>query len=303
MDNFVNLHVHTNASLKDSVIQVDGLVDLVCQYNQSAVAVTDHSSCAAWIDLNKECNAKGIKPIFGNEFYCYPKGVNKTRDRDHLVMLAMNQDGLVNIRRFQRLAVENSYYKPILTYETLEENPHYGIYCTSACSLGSISKAILNQDMSLAEYYCEYFNDIFDGHFALELQFHPDYDDQKIINEKLVDLSDKLSIPLTVSCDSHFLNENDRELRKILQAISWKKQWDDEDLKDSLVSNCVGNSSLVRDFAVKSKFPYMHVIQQAIDQTSKIANMCEAKLEEPQRRIPVFDKHNEFIHLLATQTW
>lgn len=303
MDNFVNLHVHTNASLQDSVIQISGLVDLVKEYNQMAVAVTDHSSCAGWIELNKECKKQQIKPIFGNEFYCYPKGIEKSKNRDHLVLLAMNQDGLINIRRLQRLAVENSYYKPILKYEILEEMPHYGIYCTSACSLSSISKAILNDNMPLAEEYCEYFNDLFDGHFSLELQFHPDYQDQYKINEKLVDLSDKLSIPLTVSCDSHFLNEDDRELRKILQAISWKKTWDSNDLHDSLKSNCIGNSELIKQFAIESRFPYMHVVQQAINQTCTIANMCEANLEEPARRIPVFDKHQEFEELMYQQEW
>lgn len=303
MDNFVNLHVHTNDSLQDSVINVNDLANLVQKYGQSAVAVTDHSSCAAWLGLNNACKDTNVKPIFGNEFYCYPKGVSKTKNRDHLVMLAMNQDGLINIRRFQRLAVENSYYVPILPYDVLESNPHYGIYCTSACSLSTISKAILNNDMKMAEEYCEYFNDIFNGHFALELQFHPDYSDQYLINEKLVDLSDKLSIPLTVSCDSHFLDENDRELRRVLQAISWKKQWNDEDLKSSLKSNCVGNSDLIKQFALETKFPYMHVVQQAINQTQKIADMCEAKLEEPERRIPIFNKHNEFKELFSMQDW
>lgn len=293
-DSFVNLHVHTVASLQDSVIKLPGLINKVGEYGQSAVAITDHSSCASWIEFNELCKDTDIKPIFGNEFYCSPKGVEKDKNRDHLALLAMNKDGLINIRRLQRLAVENFYYKPILSYDTLEESPHYGIYCTSACSLSSISKAILDNNMPLAEDYCEYFNDLFDGNFSLELQFHPEYQEQSIINEKLVDLSDKLGIPLTVSCDSHFLDETDRELRKILQAISWKKKWNDEDLNDSLKSNCIGNSNLIKTFALESKFPYMHVVQQAINQTSKIANMCEAKLEEPQRRIPVFTKHNEF---------
>lgn len=302
-DSFVNLHVHTVASLQDSVIKLDGLVNKVQEYQQSAVAITDHASCASWIEFNDICSKTDIKPIFGNEFYCYPKNTEKSKNRDHLVLLAMNKDGLVNIRRLQRLAVENFYYKPMLSYQALEDNPIYGIYCTSACSLSSISKAILNNNMQLAEDYCEYFNNLFDGYFALELQFHPDYPDQSIINEKLVDLSDKLGIPLTVSCDSHFLGEEDRELRKILQAISWKKKWTDPDLKDSLRSNCVGNSGLIKTFAIESRFPYMHVVQQAINQTSKIASMCEAKLEEPQRRIPVFTKHEELKSLMDLQMW
>lgn len=301
MDKFVNLHLHSCASLQDSIIRIPDLVKKVKEYGQSAVAVTDHSSCASWIELNNECN--DIKPIFGNEFYCIPQYIKGSRRRDHLVLLAMNQTGLINIRRLQRIAVEHSYYKPLLSYEILEQTSHDGIYCTSACSLSSISKCILNDNITGAMEYAEYFNDLFDGNFALELQFHPDYSEQAVINEKLVEIGDKLDIPLTVSCDSHFVDEQDRDLRKIVQAISWNKLYHDEDLYDSLKSNCIGNSDLIKKFAVESNFQYMHVVSSAIKQTQKIANMCNAKIESPERRIPVFDKYDELNELFEVVEW
>ena len=157
--------------------------------------------------------------------------------------------------------------------------------------------------MNSAGEFCEYFNQLFDGNFSLELQFLPEYKDQGIINHALVELSDKYDIPLTVSCDSHFLNEDDKPLRKMIQAIAWKKKWNDKDLHDSLKSNCVGNSDLIKQFAIESNFQYMHVVQKAIKQTNKIASMCNAKLEEPQRRIPIFNKYDEFNELMAMQEW
>lgn len=301
MDSFVNLHLHTEASLQDSVIRVPDLVKKVEEYGQSAVAVTDHSSVASWVDLSRECKDTNIKPIFGNEFYCSKTYEEKSRDRDHLVLLAMNHEGLVNIRRFQRISVEHFYYKPILSYETIEELPHDGIYCTSACALGTIAKNIRDENIQGAIDYAEYFNDLFDGNFALELQFHPDFEDQAIINEKLVEISDKLEIPLTVSCDSHFVDENDRDLRRIVQAISWHKSY--EEIEESLKSNCIGNSELVKHFAIESDFPYMHVVGDAIKQTNKIANMCNAELEVPERRIPVFEKHDKLDELFEVIEW
>lgn len=301
MDNFVNLHLHTEASLQDSVIRVPDLVKKVEEYGQSAIAVTDHSSVASWVDLSRECEGTNIKPIFGNEFYCSKTYEEKSRDRDHLVLLAMNHEGLVNIRRFQRIAVEHFYYRPILSYKTIEELPHDGIYSTSACALGTIAKNILANNIQGAIHYAEKFNSLFDGNFALELQFHPDFPEQAIINEKLVDISDKLDIPLTVSCDSHFIDESNRDLRRIVQAICWHKKY--EEIEDSLKSNCLGNSELVNKFAIESGFHYLDVVEDAIKQTNKIAGMCNAKLEEPKRRIPVFDKHNELNDLLEVIHW
>ena len=301
MDDFVNLHLHTEASLQDSVIRVPDLVKKVKEFEQSAVAVTDHSSVASWVTLSRECKDTNIKAIFGNEFYCSKSYEEKSRNRDHLVLLAMNHDGLVNIRRFQRIAVENFYYKPILSYETIEEFPHDGIYCASACALGVVAKNILNNNIQGAIDYAEYFNDLFDGNFALELQFHPDFAEQAIVNKKLVEISDKLDIPLMVSCDSHFLDENDRDLRRIVQAICWHKKY--EDVEESLNSNCIGNSELVKKFAIESDFPYMDVVEDAIKQTNKIASMCNAELEEPERRIPVFDKRKELDELFEEIEW
>jgi DNA polymerase-3 subunit alpha len=301
MNDFINLHLHTEASLQDSVIRVPDLVKKVEEYGQSAIAVTDHSSVASWVDLSRECEGTNIKPIFGNEFYCSKSYEEKSRDRDHLVLLAMNNNGLVNIRRFQRIAVEHFYYKPILSYQTIKDSPHDGIYCTSACALGIIAKNILNNQIQSAINYAEKFNSLFDGNFALELQFHPDFKEQAIINEKLVEISDKLDIPLTVSCDSHFIDESDRDLRRIVQAISWHKQY--EDVKDSLQSNCLGNTELIKKFAIESGFLYLDVVEDAIMQTNKIASLCNAELETPERRIPIFDKHDKLDELFEVIEW
>jgi len=303
MDSFVNLHVHTVASLQDSVIRVNELLQTVSDYGQSAVAITDHSSCASWVEFNELAPQYNIKPIFGNEFYCYPQGRSKSKDRDHLVLLAMDEEGLINIRRFQRLAVENSYYKPILKYEWFNEYPTNGIYCTSACSLSTISKAILDNDINKATSFANVFNDIFDGNFSLECQFHPNYPEQNIINEGLVNISDKLGIPLVCTCDSHFATEQNRDLRKIIQCIAWKKQYQDPKMNDSLKSNCLGNSKLIMDFAIESNFSYMHTVQNMIKQSSKIASMCNVTLEEPARRTPNFNKYDEFNQLFEEVVW
>lgn len=289
---FVNLHLHTMYSIQDSVIKISELANKLQEFGHQSCAITDHSSCAGWIEFSQEMQKHNIKPIFGNEFYCRDSYDEKTRERDHLVMLAMNQEGLTNIRRFQRIAVENFYYKPILSYECLKKYPTDGIYCTSACSLGSIPKSILNEDIDKAENYLLFFDEIFNHHFSLELQFHPLYDDQKIINEKLVLLSESYGVPLTVSCDSHFVDENDRGLRRIVQAISWKKKL--SDIQESMPSNSVGNSEIIRKNTQESGFEYPDIVEKALEQTYIIANQCNASIEDYSDKIPVFDKHDEF---------
>lgn len=298
---FTNLHLHTMYSIQDSVIKIPNLASKLKEYGQNACAITDHSSCAGWVEFNQVMTDNDIKPIFGNEFYCRDTyDEPKDRNRDHLVMLAMNQEGLTNIRRFQRIAVEHFYYKPILSYECLKEYPTEGIYCTSACSLGSIAKNILEDNIDKAEDYLLFFDEVFNHRFSLELQFHPLYSDQNIINQALVPLSDDYGVPLTVSCDSHFIDENDKGLRKIVQAISWRKKL--SDVQESMPSNSVGSPEIIRKNAQESGFEYPDIVEKALEQTYIIANQCNASIEDYSDKIPVFDKHDEFDEIFA-EVW
>lgn len=290
MKDFVNLHVHTIYSKQDAVIKIDELVSLVKEYGQNAVAVTDHSSTSAHFYLKKECEKQGIKPIYGNEFYTNISYENKTRERNHLVCLAMTDEGVRNINRLQNIAVHNRYYKPIVSHEILPDYTE-GIYATSACSLGIIPQMILNGDMDKAEEYCNWFMDIFDENFVLELQMHPDYKPQYRVNDGLVRLSEDLNIPLTVSTDSHFLTNEDMDTRRVIQCISWHKSY--KDGNDSLKSNCLGNPDIIRSNAIDSGFD-VDIVEKAIKQTRKIADMCNADLCDFDRKIPIFNKYNEF---------
>ena len=292
-DLFVNLHCHTLYSKQDSIIKIDELVDKVKEYGQEACAVTDHSSTAAFYYFKQEAERVGIKPIFGNEFYINRNDNLKTRNRDHLVCLAMNETGVKNINRMQDIAVRHHYYKPILPYDSLEDYTQ-DIYATSACSLGAIPKLLLHDKIDEAWDCCDWFMDIFNENFSLELQIHPDYKEQDKINNGLIKLHELTGIPLVVTTDAHFLDESYRDTRRIVQAISWKKQYDE--VTDSLKSNCVGNTELIMGFA-KELHMDLNIISKAIKQTNKIAKLCNANLCDDNRKVPVFDKYVEFDEL------
>jgi predicted nuclease with TOPRIM domain len=102
-------------------------------------------------------------------------------------------------------------------------------------------------------------------------------------------------------CGEALIDESDRDLRRIVQAISWHKQY--EDVKDSLQSNCLGNTELIKKFAIESGFLYLDVVEDAIMQTNKIASLCNAELETPERRIPIFDKHDKLDELFEVIEW
>ena len=292
-DLFVNLHCHTLYSKQDSIIKIDELVKKVKSYGQEACAVTDHSSTASFYYFKQECLKEDIKPIYGNEFYMNKNYEEKTRNRDHLVCLAMNDEGLKNINKMQDIAVRHHYYKPILSYDILKDYT-YGIYGTSACTLGAIPKLLLENNIDKAWDCCDWFMNIFDENFSLELQVHPDFAEQYKVNKGLIKLHELTGIPLTVSTDAHYLDESYRDTRRIIQAIAWHKLYDE--VNDSLKSNCLGNTSLIMNFAQEMGCD-LNIISKAIKQTNKIAKLCNADLCSEDRKVPVFDKYKEFNEL------
>lgn len=292
-DLFVNLHCHTLYSKQDSIIKIDELVSKVKEYGQEACAVTDHSSTASFYYFKQECLKQEVKPIYGNEFYLLLNDNLKSRNRDHLVCLAMNDEGIKNINRLQDAAIRHHYYKPILPYDTLLDYSD-GIYATSACSLGAIPKLLYHDKIDEAWDCCDWFMDLFNENFSLELQIHPEYKEQQKINNNLIKLHDLTGIPLTVTTDAHFLDESYRDTRRIVQAISWKKQYDD--VNDSLRSNCVGSTQLIMGFAKELEMD-LNIISKAIKQTNKISQLCNADLCDDNRKVPIFSKYNEFDRL------
>lgn len=299
-DSYVNLHLHTDASVGDSVIKISDLINQTEIYNQNYIAVTDHGTVANWYALQQECKQSNIKPIYGNEFYCKPT-LEKPQDRNryHLVCLAMNDTGATNIRKMQRLSVtDHFYYKPLLPHDILFENTE-GIFISTACALSYICQ---NFEKGQDDVAYSFFNKLLDNfgkdNVAIELQYHPTWQNDKglypqnILNKKLIKLYEDTDCKWLINTfDSHVLTDADRILRKKLQSINWKKA--ESEISDTLESNVLGNTELCYKFGRMSGVDD-DIIQLCIDNTHKIAEKCYFEMPEYDRVIPKFDKHLDF---------
>lgn len=311
MDKFVNLHLHTDASLGDSVIMIPKLVEKLEEYGQEYCAITDHGSLMNHYSFQQACKGGNIKPIFGNEFYCKTT-MDKPADKNrfHLVLLAQNEKGLENIRKIQRLSVaDHFYYKPLAPHELILENTE-GVFCSTACSLSYINHNFLNKNDD--EAY-SFFNQLLDNfgkdNVAIELQYHPTWETdgkrkfpQNYLNKKLIELYDNTDAKYIINTfDSHVLTDKDRILRKKIQSISWKRP--EDEITDTLKSNVLGSSKLSFDFAHESNIDDDKLIQECIDNTYKIAKKCYFEQKENEPIVPKFDKHREFKQIFCKEVY
>lgn len=296
MDKYSNLHLHTDASLGDSVIKIPDLVNLLEEYGQEYCAITDHGTVMNHYSFLKACEGTSVKPIFGNEFYC-KRTLDKpsSQTRYHLVCLAMNQIGLQNINKMQRLSStkEHKYYKPLLAHPILFENTE-GIFVSTACSLSYISQNFLTgNDEEAYDFLNKLLDNFGRDNVSIELQYHPDYKEQAFINEKLIQMYEDTDCKYIINTfDSHVLRDEDRILRKKIQSISWKKP--ESEINDTLKSNVLGNSELSFQLAHESGIDDDKLIQKCIDNTHEIAQKCYFKPEKHERVIPKFTQHKHF---------
>lgn len=301
MDKFCNLHLHTDASLGDSIITVPHLVQQLQEYNQEYCAITDHGTVMNHYSFLKACEGTNIKPIFGNEIYCKKDYIKPdTQQRFHLVLLAQNEQGLQNIRKIQRIAVsEHFYYKPLVPHDLLFENTE-GIFCSTACALSYINNQFLQgNDEEAYDFFGKLLDAFGKDNVAIELQYHPTWKNEKgeypqnYLNEKLIEMYYDMDAKWLINTfDSHVLTDKGRILRKKIQSINWKKP--EDEINDTLKSNVLGTSELSFRFAHESGIEDDKLIQKCIDNTYEIAEKCYFKPETYGRVIPKFTQHKHF---------
>ncbi len=219
---FTHLHTHTEYSLLDGMSKIAPLMDRVKALGQDAIAMTDHGAMYGAIDFYREATARGIKPIIGLEAYVAP-GSRHSREKSegspyHLVMLARNLAGYKNlIALVTKANLEGYYYKPRIDRELLELH-HEGITVLSGCPSSEFHRKIQDGDRDGAIRVANYYRDLFDGHYYLEVQDHGDEKFTKL-NAMIADIGREMGVPVVATNDSHYTLPTEAEAHDVLLCI------------------------------------------------------------------------------------
>jgi len=229
LGNFVHLHVHTEYSLLDGAARIAKLTKMCSEMGMPACAITDHGNMYGAITFYDACKKAGIKPIFGCEFYVVNDlTVKEGRSKNsHLVLLAKNRTGYLNLAKLNTIAFRDGYYfgKGRIDYKTLKEHSE-GIICLSACIAGDIPRYILNNEFDKAEELIEFMLDTFHDDFYLEIQNHF-LEEERIVNIKLREYAKKYNIKLVATNDVHYLYREDALTQDVLMCVQMGKTLDD----------------------------------------------------------------------------
>jgi len=283
---FVHLHVHTQYSLLDGASRINKLIDKAVELNMDSIAITDHGAMYGVVEFYKTAVKKGIKPILGCEVYISrgkytEKDPNRDKNQYHLVLLAENNEGYMNLIKIVSEGFINGfYYKPRVDHSVLRKYSK-GIIALSACLAGEVQQYLINGDYEKAKQTALIYNDIFgQDNFYLELQDHG-MREQKLLNQQLLRLSRETNIPLVATNDVHYINKEDSRFHDVLLCIQTGKTIDDEDRMKFPSS----------EFYLKSSEEMEQLFSGfdgAIINTVKIADRCDVKLDFNTLHLPAF---------------
>ena len=284
---FTHLHVHSHYSLLDGLSKIDELLDHVKELGMDSVALTDHGALYGAIEFYKKAKAKKIKPIIGCEVYTAfekltDKRPNIDNKRNHLILLAKNEQGYKNLVKLVSIAhLEGFYYKPRIDEETLEKYAE-GLIGLSSCIQGKIPKLLLSNRNEEAEETAKKYEKFFGkGNFYLELQRHQNIPEQISANKKLIELSKKTGIPLVATNDIHYLRKEDAEAQDVLMLINTGADLNDQER----LSMAQDNFSMISPEEMAENFKD---VPEALENTQKIAAACNLQIELGKTKLPTF---------------
>jgi DNA polymerase-3 subunit alpha len=285
--NFVHLHLHTQYSLLDGAIKIDDLMTLAREYRMPALAITDHGNMFGAIEFYQAAYKYGIKPILGCELYLAPRSRFEKSAKGgseasyHLILLVKDYHGYQNLLKLVTAGyLEGFYYRPRVDQELLEKY-NEGLIALSGCIHGEISQLLSIGDKEKAIKRAQCYQQIFDNRrFFLEIQENK-VPEQEKVNQDLVKLGQDLSIPLVATNDCHYLRKEDAGAHEVLLCIQTGKKLKDHDrMKFSTEELYFKSPQQMEEL--------FHWCPEAIENTLKIAQMCNLELELGGYHFPVF---------------
>lgn len=337
-EDFVHLHTHSDMSQLDGCGRISDYVAEAKRRGNPAIAFTEHGSMRGYLQLHKEAEAAGIKPIYGIEFYVSPdmqrkgltqeeradvtKGLKKNehkralrdyeeregiRDRWHTTCWAMNEEGMKNLQRLSsRAYIEGFYYKPRVDLAALCEH-NEGLAVSTGCLSSPTHDLFLQGKKRSAYGFVDTLAEAFGDRMFLEVQPHA-IKDQMRVNKLALKLRDRTGARLLATQDAHYVDQEDHHAHDLLLCIGTGAKLTDEDRFrfDGDEFHFRTRKQMRDAFIRHNGFMSKGQIKEALDTTVELAERCNVGVEIdykkallPDPGIPKKYAGNAFAYLKA----
>lgn len=296
----VNLGVHTPYELLNGSGDLSFWARKAKYLGHIAIGICDHNTMAATLNLQKECKAVGIKPIFGYSFT-----LEHIDEKVDMKLYCLNQSGLQNLLRIQKTIMVDSPNQSI----TVDELLQYGN--GNILVFGKLSGHWLKANRQMLPKFKVAFKKLY---FQVDLtEYKADRNDVELLHS-VAAYFDNFTDPITFSfdiepiliCDNYYLDKDDARNKIVLNKIAMgaaHKQSDDQYFKD------VDEHFATIEPLFSDKWDVHSLFGRMCNATMEIAKQANATYETDRNFMPRYnmtaeevekygDRHTMFLSLL-----
>lgn len=205
---YYNYHCHNmygNPISMDVIVSMEDYCKRAIELGHDAFFTTCHGLQGNIFQATTLAHQYNLKMIVGAELYYVKDRFEKDRSNRHIIIIALNHDGIRDLNRvISESFTTGMYYRPRIDEELLFSLNPNNVIITTACVAG------LWNDEELIVKMKNYFG----GHLFLEVQDHNE-EIQKEVNKTVIRLSQKYNIRIIHANDSHYIYPEDAKYRDL----------------------------------------------------------------------------------------
>lgn len=275
---FVHLHVNTEFSLLKSACKIDKLVEKAKELKLSALAITDKNVMYGIVPFYKACLREGIKPIIGIELNV------QAQTQRTVILLAKNNKGYQNLMKLSSISQIVSGNKEVAIEKKHLFKYREGLILIFCSKNGEVQQFIKQGKIDEAIISFNEYRQI----FGEDLYIGLDHPQSEVFRFCEAHQANSLAVSPV-----NYIEKQDAQVLKCLRAIDQGTTIDQapEENEQYLKSQ----EDLIQLFSTNP---------QAIENTRKIADLCEVSLQFGVRKLPKFPlpegiTAKEYLHQLC----
>ena len=276
---FVHLRAHTEYSVVDGTLRIDGAVAAAVADGQGALAITDIGNLFGAVKFYSAARAAGVKPVIGTEVIMEAEGGEKATSR--LVLLVQNRRGYLNLcELLSRGWLENAGSgQAQLRWPWLLERGE-GLIVLSGADSGAVGQALLAGDAARARALAERLAAAFPRRFYLEVQ-RIGLPGNEAHLRAAVQLAAELKLPVVATHTVQFQTADDHEAHEARVCVA----------EGELLANPKRVKRFTRDqyFKTQAEMAALFAdLPSALTNTVEIARRCNLSLVLGKPQLPDF---------------
>ena len=314
-DSFIHLHVHASTSAFDGLGTAKDFATKAAEIGQSALALSDHGSIRGLYEHHVACTKIGIKPIAAVEAYFSEDatigkltqqerdairklhGVDapprikeidaERKDRAHITIWAMTQEGVKNLYRLQHWAWTTGLWRGHRRNFARVDMPRLkqfaaGLAVSTGCPQGVVARPLHQGDTKLALARMRALKDAFGDRVYIEVMPHLPHEAKQVdITSALVAMSRRFDAPIIATQDAHYPSRSDAAGQDALLCINTGSTMDDPNRFAFDAPDYWLRTRVEMKTAFAEKLPSVggKLLEEALDETCRFADRVTGQIQ------------------------